>query len=270
MRMQLRHITCVLSVALVLCAGGCTTHASQAQSDASSQSNVVQDVQSSNQESTSNQDTSNISDPSTSSSTINQNPTQEQTPTTLHAGSATYDFCARVQPLYQYDLEGGCECVSLTCMLNACGFDIDMFTLVDNYLDYGDSFVYTYSGDPYTYGAGYPPVMCACANAYVQSVASPWCMIDTTTVSLDRLIDNNIARGIPVLVWTTMDQLPVDHTGIFEDTYEWYNNEHCVVLYGASATTVSIMDPLQGCIECARAQFASIFDDCGRMSLSWA
>ena len=58
-----------------------------------------------------------------------------------------------------------------------------------------------------------------------------------------------------------------DMTGIMVESYEWYNNEHCVVLYGLEGETALVSDPLEGLVERDAQEFARIFEACGNMAI---
>ena len=187
------------------------------------------------------------------------------------ASTATYDYAERVSELLQFPtLSGGCEVVSLTALLNAAGFDVTMTELADVYLPTGGGgFVYSYTGTPYYSGGGMPPVMVACGNAYLESEGSSLVLTELSGADFDEVV-SIVGRGVPVMVWTTMYMAQPAHTGIFEDGYEWYDNEHCVLVYGANGDTVLVMDPIEGIVERDRDQFEALYDACGKMAATFS
>lgn len=165
-------------------------------------------------------------------------------------------------------LAGGCEVASLICVLEAMGFEVDVDELVESHLDMdgGGSFGAGYIGSPYVFGSGYPPVLARCANAFfahhdstVRAMSVKGCDFADVVADVDR--------GRPVMVWTTMEMMPVFHTGSFSDGFEWYDNEHCVVVYGATDQEVMVSDPLDGLVVRDRKAFEEIFDDCGGLAV---
>lgn len=182
----------------------------------------------------------------------------------------TYSYGDNVEELLQNPwLSGGCEPVSLTAMLNAMGYDVSAFEICDDYLEYGSSFVYTYSGDPYFAGMAYPPAMVNCANAFLEAQGSTAAFVDLTGRDFEEL-HALTSHGVPVLVWTTMSMDQPMFTGIEEDDYEWYANEHCVLVYGIDEDYVLVMDPLDGIVLRDRELFEDLYDKCGKMAVSLA
>ena len=165
---------------------------------------------------------------------------------------------------------GGCEVVSATAMLVATGFDVTADDVADH-LEFGSDFATHYVGDPYYSGAGYPVAIADAMNATAQWAASssPVSFAVDEGVSLSDLaaIAN---RGVPCLVWTTMYTEAPAWSGIWDGDYQWYDNEHCVVLVGGSADEgiVRVMDPIDGeVVERNWDAFEAIYEECGAMSV---
>ena len=182
----------------------------------------------------------------------------------------TADFAARVNVLKQFpDYPGGCEVISLTSVLVAMGFDVETDEIIDDYLAMDDGegdFVNKYSGTPRGLGSGYPPVIANAGNAYLEAKESGWRFANATGSNFDELLAL-VDAGKPVLVWTTMSAAEPQMTGIVVDGYEWYSNEHCVVLYNHGSDYVKVMDPIDGLVERNTDDFARIYDLCGKMAV---
>lgn len=178
------------------------------------------------------------------------------------------DFVQHVGELYQMEeLQGGCEVASLTIVLDSMGFDVDSHTIADEYLSYEEGdMVNGFAGDPYYYGSAFPPVIVDAADAFLEANESPYRALDLTGASFEELAAW-VEKGYPVLVWSTMYLGEPDMTGIMVESYEWYNNEHCVVLYGLEGETALVSDPLEGLVERDAQEFARIFEACGGMAI---
>lgn len=178
------------------------------------------------------------------------------------------DFVQHVGELYQMEeLQGGCEVASLTIVLDSMGFDVDSHTIADEYLSYEEGdMVHGFAGDPYYYGSAFPPVIVDAADAFLEANGSPYRALDLTGVSFEELAAW-VEKGYPVLVWSTMCLGEPDMTGIMVESYEWYNNEHCVVLYGLEGETALVSDPLEGLVERDAQEFVRIFEACGNMAI---
>lgn len=179
------------------------------------------------------------------------------------------NFTSEIEEILQNPvLPAGCEPVALTCVLRSMGFDLSLTEIADGYLDinYEGDFVYRYSGSPYVTGAGYPPSIVSAANAYLNSQNATYAAQDITGTDFSALLER-VEAGYPVLVWTTMYMGEPDFTGIYIDEYEWYSNEHCVVLYGVDGQDVLVSDPLEGLVYRDTDEFARLYETCGSMAL---
>lgn len=181
--------------------------------------------------------------------------------------TAVVDWAENVEEFLQYPvLQGGCEVASLSCVLRSMGYDeVDEYTIADDYLEYGDM-VDGYSGDPYFYGSCFPPPLMDAANAFLEDKGASERAVDLTSLSFDDLSEW-VEAGYPVLVWSTMYMDEPELTGAMVGRYEWWDNEHCVVVYGFDeAGDVLVMDPIEGLITRDRDDFARIYEECGSLS----
>ena len=164
-------------------------------------------------------------------------------------------------------MSGGCELVSLGIASESMGIDFDLSEFADSYLDVDGHFATGYSGDPYSEGAGYPPGLATAANKLLADMGSNMKAHDLTGASQDE-ITSIVNRGYPVLVWTTMDFDDPAFSGVFDNGHEWYENEHCVVLYGFEGSYALVSDPLEGLVTRDASRFFDIYAQCGSMALA--
>ena len=181
-----------------------------------------------------------------------------------------------IDPIDQFpELPAGCEAVSLTMAINSYGYDLDKTDIADNWMVYGDSFVDSYVGDPHVFlnGAGvYPPGLVNTVWNFVEDTNAKLYPIDTTEVELEDLF-LFIQAGYPVVLWSTYyDAYPIPEGGAeVRDgiVYQWYRNEHCVVLcgYDLEDNTVRLADPVRGIVTVSKSTIENIYDEMGQFSM---
>ena len=165
-----------------------------------------------------------------------------------------------------YLMAGGCELVSLSIVFDSMGFDIGLDEFVDEYLDIDGHFGTGYSGSPYSMGGGYPPGIVTAANRYLASMNANVRAHNLTGLSMDEL-RTLVNAGYPVLVWSTMELDNPSFTDQYDDEWEWYDNEHCVVVYGFERGTVLVSDPLEGFVVRDLDRFTDVYEQCGSMAV---
>lgn len=201
-----------------------------------------------------------------------QAPQDETTDDLLNAVQMVADipvasYADRVQSkLQQGIMPAGCELISLDIALQALGLETDIQAIVKDHLDIDGHFGTGYSGDPYYSGGGYPQGIVKAANSYLGSIGSNLVAHDITGASFELLQAYN-AKGYPVLVWSTIDYEEPVFTGAYDDGFEWYLNEHCVVMYGFDGVQVLISDPLEGLVQLDEGRFVDLFSKCGSMAV---
>lgn len=152
------------------------------------------------------------------------------------------------------ELPTGCEVTSLTMLLNYYGVYADKCDIADNYLTKGEvgtvDFREAFEGDPRdpdSYGC-YAPVIVNAANSYLSSQGSGYSAVEVSGQELEALfqyIDNNT----PVIVWGTLDcrqGYPSTVWNVNGRDLQWITPEHCMVLVGYSADSVTVADPFYG------------------------
>ena len=211
--------------------------------------------------------------PSQSTATSNASNADSNENASNNVAQAPQDYTQNVKELLQFPImQGGCEITSLTCNLNALGFEVEQEDIADNYLVYAedDDWSVGYSGDPYYNGFGFPACIVSTANAYLADqgdMGAQFEAIELKGESFDALLEY-VNQGWPVIVWTTMYFSTPWKTGLTMGDYEWYENEHCVVLYGTDEDgDLLIMDPIDGLVTRSANRFAIIYEDCGSMGV---
>ena len=86
-----------------------------------------------------------------------------------------------------------------------------------------------------------------------------------------------VDAGYPVCIWATMNMAPTQkgssswyllEDGVYTDEkIEWLGNEHCLVLTGYGADTVTVNDPLAGRKTYGRAVFFARWREQGRQAI---
>ena len=157
------------------------------------------------------------------------------------------------------ELPTGCEVTSLAMVLNHLGYKIDKCILADDFLNKGEigstDFSEAFAGNPRDdegYGC-YANVIQECAQDYLTSIDAKVQVLNLTSTDFKTLL-RYIQKGIPVIVWTTIDLNEPYSTMEWEINghhIEWLANEHCVVLTGYNITDniVYVSDPLQGSVK---------------------
>ena len=173
------------------------------------------------------------------------------------------------------ELPTGCESVALTMALNSLGFSLEKTEIADHYLVYdAENLARGYVGDPYSYyGAGvFPPGLAQSANRFLQEQDTDLRAQNITGTQWESLYAY-LAEGYPVLIWTTMYYGEPQLTDAFSEyegiAYQWYENEHCVVLGGYDLTqnTATLFDSLQGEIVIDVPTIEAIYDAVGRCAV---
>ncbi len=171
------------------------------------------------------------------------------------------------------ELPAGCEITSLTCLLNYYGFPIDKEVMAKVYLDYvteggiNYTFFDKYVGSPWEDGYGcYSPVIVRAATEFLADQNSHLQVVNLSGSTKDELFQV-IASGRPIVIWNTMDCVPVYESLVWttpdgEDVY-FCAYEHCVLLtgYNIDAQTVTVCDPLKGVVDYDMTQFFENYDN---------
>lgn len=118
-------------------------------------------------------------------------------------------------------------------------------------------------------GSAMPPAVVAAAERYLSERSSKLVATDLTGTSFTK-IKGMVKRGLPVMVWSTIDAETPVYTSLRTDVegYPWYRNFHCVVLYGVDGNDALASDPLEGLVRRDRAWFTILHRACGLMAAS--
>ena len=186
------------------------------------------------------------------------------------------------------ELPTGCECVSLTILLNHFGFPADKITMAREYLPkmdfsekdgqlYGADFRTTFAGDPESdasYGC-YAPCIVQTAESYLKAIGAKAEAVDLTGTDFDELLADYIDKDCPVLIWVTSSGLhETKPTTIWTtpdgEKVQWIAYEHCVVLtgYDLSCGKIYVSDPLVGNTSYEYEKIRQRFIDLGRQAVA--
>lgn len=178
--------------------------------------------------------------------------------------SADEAYRIALDGLSQDGIPTGCESVSTVCVLQYWGIDITPDTFIQNYLPcesflvkgetiYGPDPNESFAGDPYTSGS-----LGCFSNVIIKALDAmkadgyagirDFQFLNIRDQSLASLADTYVTRGIPVIVWATMNMQP-SYDGMeyyLKDgsLFTWTAREHCMVLCGFSDSSFYLMDPM--------------------------
>ncbi|MBL0385922.1 C39 family peptidase [Tumebacillus sp. ITR2] len=182
------------------------------------------------------------------------------------------------------ELYNGCEVTSLAMLVNVAGHPVDKLELARNIrkdpareqtnaqgqtLAWGNpntGFVGDVTGASRGYSVNHGPI------AELLSRYLPNRVVDLTGHSFDELL-NSVAGGKPVVVWTTENFGPTDDwvtwkspSGDVRATF----SEHCVLLVGYDATTVTVNDPLDNRQkQVNRENFVQSWEQLGKQAVTY-
>lgn len=182
-----------------------------------------------------------------------------------------------VKVIPQEDLKAGCETYACTMLLNILGFDVDEYTIADNYLNckyvitgdegekYGPDMYSAFAGTAYAGWGVYAPSMAKSMNQYLKDQNSSLHAYNSENIPLESLCSEYVSHGVPVMVWATTD---MEEPYVFDtwtvnyvdenartkegDTFSWYMHEHCLVLIGYDSKSYYFAD--------SSAKKISVFD----------
>lgn len=172
-------------------------------------------------------------------------------------------FILSMTGLSQADIPTGCESVSTVTVLNYLGIDITPETFIEDYLTcepfyredgvlYGPNPHEAFAGNPFqkaSLGCFPQVIVQALKNMRAQKYEGMEniTFADVSGTGLEQLEDEYLKKGIPVLLWVTMEMKP-SYAGMqyyLEDgsLYIWRAGEHCTVLCGYDETSYYLIDP---------------------------
>lgn len=170
-----------------------------------------------------------------------------------------------VPPVMQLpELPHGCEITSATSVLNHYGYKVSKTTMADHYLLkepfsvknsqlYGPNPYKAYAGDPRKNPGGFfsyaPPIVKA-VNQFIGEQEGSEKAFDISGSSQEEIFAQ-LNRGIPVVIWVTLDLSKplLKYSWYITDTNQKFIapiNLHAVVLNGYDEKNVFVMNPLKG------------------------
>lgn len=152
----------------------------------------------------------------------------------------------------------GCESVSAVMLLQFLGSDITVDEFIEKYLPcrgfedregklYGPDPRKHFCGSPYdadSFGC-YAPVICQSLN---MALGSDYEAVDETGTKTERLLEQYIDKGMPVVFWACIDMKepvvgPKWKLFATGETFTWISNEHCMLLVGYDEEGYYFNDP---------------------------
>ena len=157
----------------------------------------------------------------------------------------------------QVEFKAGCETYACTMLLQTLGYDMNERMFMENYLEirypsydeegnmYAPDMYSSQVGDIYGGWGVYCTAMAKYMNHYLSDVGSSQKATAIENVTLDELCEKYVSKGIPVMIWGTVEMLEpyprfswtvdyVDENAHYKigDTFTWLQHEHCLVLIG--------------------------------------
>ena len=204
------------------------------------------------------------------------------------AGLVRRDMPAVPVLLQKPELPAGCEATAAAMLLGAYGYAVskeEMARAIPRApFEKRDGRVYgpdprdMYAGDPFSaegYGV-YADTVAAAMQREIDRLgggASVYLLEAEDEGAVLAAVD----AGYPVCIWATMNMAPTQkgssswyllEDGAYTDEkIEWLGNEHCLVLTGYGADTVTVNDPLAGRKTYGRAVFFARWREQGRQAI---
>lgn len=201
------------------------------------------------------------SDPAQQSATLAPTPTQAPTEPPTEAPTEaplpeTY-MIEGVEVIPQVEFKAGCETYACTMLLQTLGYDMNERMFMENYLEirypsydengnmYAPDMYSSQVGDIYGGWGVYCTAMAKYMNHYLSDVNSDQKATAIENVPLEELCREYVSKGIPVMIWGTVEMLEpyprftwtvdyVDENAHYKigDQFSWLQHEHCLVLIG--------------------------------------
>ncbi|MBQ8646719.1 MAG: C39 family peptidase [Oscillospiraceae bacterium] len=189
------------------------------------------------------------------------------------------------EPLSQADWPTGCESVSAVMALRWAGAEITVDEFIGLYLPCApldwDGYRYTgpdpakcFVGSPYESKGSYGCFAPVIAAAMQRAAPEGWTALDLTGTDLEELARLYLQRGIPVVIWATMEMRPVAEgtRWIIGDTGEefvWPAGEHCLLLVGEDGGDYLLNDPRAGAtVRYSKELVAARYEELGRQAVA--
>lgn len=152
----------------------------------------------------------------------------------------------------------GCESVTAVMLLNFLGYDLSIYDFIDKFLDKepfemrdgvlcGPDPYEAFAGNPYDAEAMgcYAPVI---KNSLEKIIGEEYEVIDESGGELPALCEKYIDRGMPLIVWATIDLKDIVVGPVWKlrkngQDFTWLSNEHCMLLVGYDDENYIFNDP---------------------------
>jgi len=152
----------------------------------------------------------------------------------------------------------GCESVSTVMLLNYLGYPVTIGEFLDKYLDhesFGKKGGELWGPDPRERFVGDPrdPEALGCyapviVNALQRVAGGEYEAVDETGAELDDLCGRYVDKGMPVLLWASINMRPTVNGPWYRllstgEPFMWVSNEHCLLLVGYDDKSYIFNDP---------------------------
>lgn len=193
-------------------------------------------------------------------------PTEDDELTFIEAGRDDFNWTTdsndtkkiiKLQYMNQNNYPTGCESITTWMALNYMGYNLSVDEFIDKYLpkytiEWGENIMFGedpnefFIGDPRSsnsFGC-YAPVI----KKTLVSYAGENAVHDLTGKSIDEMIEQYVSKGIPVIMWATMEMVPSIQGRTWyikrtNETYTWIGKEHCLLLAGWDDENYYFYDP---------------------------
>ena len=168
-----------------------------------------------------------------------------------------------IPPLSQYpNYPTGCESVTAVMALHYAGVSISVEDFIANHLPCDDRFYeedgLLYGPDPYAVFIGDPHrtnsygCMAPVIERALRSCVGEGKVVKTTGETLSSLCRNYVDKGVPVILWATMEMRPVGSGRMWflpdGRQFTWPSGEHCLLLVGYNESEYFFNDPRHGAV----------------------
>lgn len=189
-----------------------------------------------------------------------------------------------LQYMNQNNYPTGCESITTWMALNYMEYKLSVDEFIENYLpkytiEWGDNIMF--GEDPNEYFIGdprnansfgcYAPVIKKSLIAY----AGENSVHDLTGKSIDEMIEQYVSKGIPVIMWATMEMVPSIQGRTWyikrtNETFTWIGKEHCLLLAGWDDEKYYFYDPWldKGIIGYEKSLVVQRYGEMGKQALA--
>lgn len=161
----------------------------------------------------------------------------------------------------------GDEFASAACLLNAYGYDINIYGLL-NSMNYSNTDFYeSYVGDArLETGYCYAPALVVCINRAIQHDSNLRAQ-NYTGLDYDLLAED-IKDNKPYIIWLTDNYAAPNYVDVYCDrNIQLYDNSQAMVVYKIDGGQVYLADSIQGYTTMPEDDFRTLWEQCGSQAI---